>query len=193
MTDQVSPTPPFPGFPDFRANVTFVPIQFFTVVLPYCARGTVRIVGYALRKVLGWVDERGNPTREQLRFTYRELIEHAGVSREAIADALREAVERRCLRCLELPQPDTAGQAGRSGVYELCWDREGAYTDDPAAFRGFYYPEAVVIEEREGEQVVRRPKAARKNIPNAFFDHLLRQERLAVVRVVGALLFYSIQ
>ena len=191
MSNAVQPT--FPGFPDFRANVTFVPIQFFTVVLPYCSRGTVRIVGYALRKVLGWVDERGNPTREQLRFTYRELIEQAGVSREAITEALREALERRLLRCLEIPQPDSAGQAGRSGVYELCWDREGAYTDDPVAFRGFYYPEAVVTEEREGGRVVARPKAARKNIPNAFFDHLLRQERLAVVRVVGALLFYSIQ
>jgi hypothetical protein len=136
MSNALPPT--FPGFPDFRANVTFVPIQFFTVVLPYCARGTVRIVGYALRKVLGWVDEHGNPTREQLRFTYRELIEQAGVSREAITEALREALERRLLRCLEIPQPDSAGQAGRSGVYELCWDREGAYTDDPVAFRGFY-------------------------------------------------------
>jgi len=193
VTDEATSNPTFPGFPDFRANVTFVPIQFFTVVLPYCSRGAVRIVGYALRKVLGWVDEHGNPTREQLRFTYRELIEKAGVSREAIAEALREAVERRFLRCLEVPQPDTAGQASRSGIYELCWDRQGAYTDDPLAFRGFYYPEAVIVEEREGERVVRRPKAARKNIPNTFFDHLLRQERLSVVRVVGALLFYAIQ
>ena len=159
MTREATPT--FPGFPDFRANVTFVPIQFFTVVLPHCSRGTVRIVGYALRKVLGWVDQHGNPTREQLRFTYRELIEKAGVSREAIADALREAVERHCLRCLESPQPDAAGQAAQSGSYELCWDRHGAYTDDPVAFRGFYYPEAVIVEEREGERVVRRPLAAR--------------------------------
>jgi len=186
-------TPTFPGFPDFRANVTFVPLQFFTVVLPGGSRGMVRIVGYALRRLLGWVDQHGNPTREQLRFTYRELIEKAGVSREAIADALREAVERHCLRCLESPLPDAAGQAAQSGIYELCWDRHGAYTDDPVAFRGFYYPEAVIVEEREGERVVRRPKAARKNIPNAFFDQLLPRERLSVIRVVGALLFYSIQ
>jgi len=50
------PTPSFPGFPDFRANVTFVPIQFFTVVLPHSSRGAARIVGYVLRKILGWVD-----------------------------------------------------------------------------------------------------------------------------------------
>ena len=193
MNSAPSPAPAFPGFPDFRANVTFVPLQFFTVVLPHCSRGTVRVVGYALRKVLGWVDTHGNPTREQLQFTYRELIAHAGVSRTCIAKALREALQRRCLRCVQAPQPDATGKPGQSGVYELCWDATGSYTDDPALFRGFYYPEAVIVEEREGAATVRRPKAARKNIPNAFFDHLLPRERLAVIRVVGALLFYSIQ
>ncbi len=34
--------PEFAGFPAFRANVTFVPIQFFTVVVPHCSRGTRR-------------------------------------------------------------------------------------------------------------------------------------------------------
>ena len=193
MAPQANETPCFPGFPDFQANVTFVPIQFFTVVVPHCSRGTVRIVGYALRKVLGWVDEHGNPTQEQLRFTYRELIDKAGVSRESIAEALREATERHLLRCVQRPLPDRNGQPGQSGIYELCWDQDGRYTDCPAEFRGFYYPEAAVIQVREGAGVVARPKAARKNIPNAFFDYLLPRERLSVIRVVSALLFYSIQ
>ncbi len=183
----------FPGFPDFRANVTFVPIQFFTVVLPYCSRGTARIVGYALRKVLGWVDEHGNPTRERLQFTYRELIEKAGVSRESIAKSLHEAMQRRMLRCLQSPRPDAPGQPAQSGIYELCWDQTGRYTDSPEEFQGFYYPEAAILEVAEGGRVVHRPKAARKNIPNAFFDYLLPREPLSVIRVVGALLFYSIQ
>lgn len=76
---QPTEAPSFPGFPDFQSNVTFTPIQFFTVVLPHSSRGTARIVGYALRNLLGWVDENGNATRERLRFTYRELIEKAGV------------------------------------------------------------------------------------------------------------------
>ena len=193
MANEEELSPAFPGFPDFRANVTFTPLQFFTVVIPHCSRGTVRIVGYALRKVLGWVDEHGNPTREQLRFTYRELIEKAGVSRESIGGALQEAITRRFLSCRQAPQPDAPGQSAHSGLYELCWDTEGRYTDDPAAFRGFYFPEAAVIEEQEGPRTIRRPKTARKNIPNAFFDYLLPQERLSVIRVVGALLFYSIQ
>ena len=194
MNDSTPPScPAFPGFPDFRANVTFVPLQFFTVVLPHCSRGTVRVVGYALRKVLGWVDTHGNPTREQLRFTYRELIEQAGVSRESIADALAEAIERRCLLCTCQPTPDQRGKTGQSGIYELRWDFTGNYTDAPATFNGFYYPEAALVEERDGSTTVRRPKAARKNIPNDFFDVLLPRERLSVIRVVGALMFYSIK
>jgi len=183
----------FPGFPDFRANVTFTPIQYFTVVVPHCSRGTVRIVGYVLRKVLGWVDERGNPTREQLQFTYRELIEKAGVSRESIPDALREAVDKRFLRCVQSPLPDRIGQPARNGIYEIYWDKEGRYTNSPVEFRGFFYPEAAMMEEQAGSRVVSRPKAARKNIPNAFFDELLPCERLSVIRAVGALLFYSSQ
>ena len=187
------PKETFSGFPDFRANVTFVPIQFFTVVVPHCSRGTVRIVGYALRKVLGWVDEQGNPTREQLRFTYRELIEHAGVSRDSIAEAIREATEKQFLRCIKSPHPDRLGESAQSGVYEILWDNEGRYTDNPADFKGFYFPEAAVIDELDGSRLVARPKAARKNIPNTFFDYLLPRERLSVIRTVGALLFYSIQ
>lgn len=183
----------FPGFPDFQANVTFVPIQFFTVVVPHSSRGTVRIVGYALRKVLGWVNKDGNPTREQLQLTYRELIDCAGVSRDCIAEALRDAVEKWFLRCVQAPRPDQDGQSAQSGVYELCWDKDGRYSDASAVFRGFYFPEAAVMEFQDGARTVQRPKAARKNIPNAFFDYLLPRERLSVIRVVGALLFYSVQ
>lgn len=193
MTDQLKPCPAFTGFQDFRANVTFIPIQFFTVVLPHSSRGTARIVGYALRRLLGWVDEHGNPTREQLRLTYRELIDGAGVSRGAIGQALKEAVAGRFLRRARLPSPHHSGQPAQSAIYELCWDATGGYTDDPAAFQGFYYPEAAMLPVREGETVVHRPKAARKNIPNAFFDTLLPREPLSVIRLVAALLFYSIQ
>jgi hypothetical protein len=183
----------FPGFEDFNANVTFVPLQFFTVVLPNCSRGTVRIVGYAIRKLLGWVDEHGNPTRGQLRFTYKELIEKAGVSRDSIAEALQEAIERHCLVRVQSAQPDRCGQSAQSGIYELCWDNDGPYTDCPEEFRGFYYPEAAVVDVNEAGKTVSRPKAARKNIPNLYFDYLLPREPLSVIRVVGALLFYSIQ
>jgi hypothetical protein len=188
-----SKNPIFPGFLEFRSNVTFVPIQFFTVVIPHSPVSVVRIVGYVLRKLLGWVDEHGNPTREQVRFTWRELIESAGVSRDLIEQALAEAIKRHFICCLKAPQADRPGQPAISGTYELCWDKEGSYTDSPVEFRGFYYREAAVVPVRQAGRVQALPKAARKNIPNAFFDFLLPRERLAVIRVVGALLFYSIK
>ncbi len=184
---------PFPGFPDFRANVTYTPRQFFTVVLPNCSSGTVRIVGYALRQVLGWVDENGNPTRPRLRLSYRELVEKAGVARGGVAKALAEAVARHCLVCIEEPAKDAEGVAGQSGLYEICWDRSGAYSHDPEAFRGFAYRAAVFQNEPEAKGGGTVPAMARLNIPNAFFDHVLRTERLSVIRVVGALLYFSIQ
>lgn len=193
MGRKVTEPTSFPGFPDFRANVTFTPIQFFTVVVPHCSRACVRIVGYALRKVLGWVDAHGNPTQTRLRFTYRELKKATRVSREAIAPAIQEALDAQCLRLITAPKPHQAGQRASTGIYELCWDHEGDYTDSPDDFRGFYYPEAAVVAVSEGDRVVHRPKAARKNIPNAFFDYLLPREKLSVIRVVAALLFYSIE
>ena len=193
MPPAVTPAPEFPGFPNFQANVTFVPIQFFTVVIPHNSRGTVRMVGYALRKLLGWVDAHGQPTQEQLQFTYRELVEQAGISRGAIGETLQEAVDGHFLRCVQSPSAHSTGLAVKDALYELCWDAAGRYTDVPARFRGFYYPAAAIVEEQEAGQAVSRPKAARKNIPNAFFDVLLPREPLSVIRVVGALLFYSIQ
>ena len=193
MTGEVTYAPSFPGFPDFRANVTFTPRQFFPVIIPHCQRGCVRLVGYMLRKVLGWVDAQGNPTREQLRFSYRELITQTGISRGDIRKSLADAIKHGCVRRVEAPRRDAPGRPGRSGLYELHWDHDGEYTDSPGVFCGFYYPEAAFLPDAHGNPGPRRPKAARKNIPNDFFDVLLCRERLAVVRVVGALLFYSIQ
>ena len=184
----------FAGFPDFRSNVTFVPIQFFTVAIPHSSRGAVRVVGYVLRKLLGWVDAQGNPKQEQLRFTYDELVQAAGVSRNLVAEVLAEVQAGHFLRCIRPVSGHRARRQTREGVFELCWDTaEDHCTHKPKDFRGFCYPAAVVVEEQEGTRLVRRPKASRKNIPNAFFDVLLPRERLSVIRVVGALLFYSIQ
>ena len=185
--------PRFPGFPALRANVTFVPIQFFTHVVPHCSRGTVRVVGYVLRQILGWVDCDGNPTRDRLELSYRELVEKAGVSRDSIGPALDEAIEKKFLTCLRDPAPDISGKRGQSGLYGIRWDETGPYTNDSQGFKGFYYPEAAIVEEVEDGCLAPRPKAARKNIPNAFFDYLLPREPLSVVRVVGALMFYGIQ
>ena len=184
-------THPFPGFPEFRANVTFVPLQFFTVVLPHRSRGCVRLVGFMIRRLLGWVDTEGNPTHEQLEFCYRELVNEAGLSRDSIAEALAEAQAHQLIECVRAPRPDGPGHPAQSGLYALRWGDH--YTDSPVEFAGFFRQEAVPVSEDDKGQPVARAKAARKNIPNAFFDYVLRRERLSLVRVVGAMLFRSIQ
>jgi hypothetical protein len=184
----------FAGFPDFRSNVTFVPIQFFTVVIPNVKGATIRLVAYMLRQVLGWVDRHGNPTRAQLQFSYAELAERAGLSRAVVVDAIEEALENHLIWRVPNPVGQPPRRVVEGAIYALCWDTTAEkLTHDWEAFRGFYYPEATVEEEIDGQRITRRPKAARKNIPNAFFDHLIRRERKAVIRVVGALLFRSIQ
>lgn len=178
-------TIPFAGFPDFRANVTFIPLQFFTAVLPYRSRGCVRLVGYMLRKVLGWVDQDGNSVQEQWRFTYSELIHGVGISRGAVTQALNEAIEH---HLISVAVPKTRESAAS---YTLTWSDH--FTKHPMDFKGFFRREAVLLEEGEDSQTPPTPKAARKNIPNEFFDTVLRCERLSVARVVGTLLFKSIR
>ena len=129
-------THPFPGFPEFRANVTFVPLQFFTVVLPHRSRGCVRLVGFMIRRLLGWVDTEGNPTHEQLEFSYRELVNEAGLSRDSIAEALAEAQAHQLIECVRAPRPDGPGHPAQSGLYALRWGE--IYTDSPDQFAGFF-------------------------------------------------------
>jgi hypothetical protein len=150
----------FAGFPDFRSNVTFVPIQFFTVVIPNVKGATIRLVAYMLRKVLGWVDAQGNPTRGQLHFSYAELAGHAGLSRGVVVDAITQALEYHLIRRLPDPVGQPAGRVVEGAAYALCWDTTAEQlTHDLDRFRGFYYPEATVEEEKDGQQVIRRPQS----------------------------------
>ncbi|PTY07515.1 hypothetical protein DB347_09480 [Opitutaceae bacterium EW11] len=155
-----------------QANYTWTPYQFFTVCLPWSSIGCARIVGFAIRTLLGYCDRDGIPQRETLRFTYEDFIQGAGVSRGALAGALREAVDGKFLRRLIEPGER---QSPVTGTYAINWDKDGAYTDDPDKFAGFCF------------------QGARKNIPNLFFDRVLATESRAVARLVGAVLFRSIE
>jgi len=82
------------------------------------------------------------------------------------------------------PREQTRGRSAASGVYELRWDAE-RYTDDPREFRGFFLGASYV---EEGSRI----RSARKNIPLLFFDEIVRHENRAVIRLVGTLLWFSI-
>ena len=165
----------FAGFLPPVSNTTFTPNQFFDVCLPHCSRSTIRVVAYFLRRTLGWCDQYGRPQEEQIEVSFRELAAKAGVSRDRLRAALDEAIAGHFLECVREGRPNRAHEAGRSALYRLRWHDSVGYEKDPAVFRGFF--------EREGN---------RTDIPNQFFDHIIPNEPLSVIKVVGSIIRSSI-
>jgi len=164
----------FKGFKAPTSNTTYTPNQFFDVVIPNYSRGVVRIVGYLLRKTLGWCDANGNPQEEQIEVTYSELERKAGVSRDMIRGALDDALRGHLIECVSEGRPRMAHDAGQSAQYQLCWS-DKPYTTRVHEFAGFF----------EGE-------GNRTDIPNEFFDVVIPTEPLSVIKVVGSIIRHSI-
>src|SRR5580765_4522866 len=99
---------PFRGFEQPRSNTTYTPNQFFDVCLPHYSRGVVRLVGYMIRQTLGWCDADGNPQNEQIRASYQDLIEQAGIGRTMIRQALDDAIAGKFIRCVQEGRPTRA-------------------------------------------------------------------------------------
>ena len=165
----------FRGFALPTSNTTYCPNQFFDVCLPNSSRGCVRLVAYLLRKTLGWSDEHGRPQVERHRVSYQELITKAGISRDMIRSAIDDAIGGHFVVQVQLGRPNSAGIAVVSALYELQWDEGAEYVKDPKRFRGFFAGEG-----------------NRTYIPNQFFDRVVRHETLAVVKVVGSVIRFSI-
>ena len=174
----------FRGFPEFRSNVLYCPKQFFTVVVPNSTVNTIRVVAHMLRKTLGWVDEDGNPIQEKHEFSHRDLEQVAGVSHSRLSEALADALKFNFIRRAQKARVQIEGVRARSAAFELLWD-EAWYTDDLKLFNGFYLQPSYTDESGQN-------RIGRKNIPNIFFDYLIREENRALIRVVGTLLWYSI-
>lgn len=167
-------TEPFVGFALPTSNTTWTMNQFFDVCLPYRSRGATRLVGALIRWTIGWCDSEGRPQQERHVVSYAEF-QRAGVGRDSIKDAVREAIDAHLIRCVREPQVQRAGQPAVSGLYELMWDDGLEYVKDPSRFRGFFAGEG-----------------NRTPIPDQFFDVVLPNETLAVIKVVGAIIRFSI-
>ncbi|MEX1028334.1 MAG: hypothetical protein WD049_10090 [Candidatus Paceibacterota bacterium] len=176
LAKQRPPETPFEGFEPITGNFVYCPNQFFDVCLPHFPRGVVRIVGYVLRRTLGFVDARGEPIAETFRLPYSELIKEAGVGHDAIRDSIDRATKAGFIVCIADPRPKAKHQAAQSGCYALRWaEPDQPYTTDPNVFCGFFAGEG-----------------NRTPIPNAFFDRVLKGERLAAIKVVGSVLRHTI-
>ncbi|MBI1349401.1 hypothetical protein GC163_24300 [bacterium] len=167
--------PGFKGYPAPTSNTTYTPNQLFDVVLRRNSRGCVRLVSYMIRKTLGWSDAEGNPQEPQVVIAYNQLIRDAGISRGAISPTLDEAISANYIRCIRQGQPSSHRKSAVSALYELCWDDRDEYVKDPAEFQGFFSGNGNLT-----------------YIPNAFFDYTVPNEPLAVVKVVGAIIRYTI-
>jgi hypothetical protein len=165
----------FAGFAAPTSNTTYTPNQFFDVCLPNASRGCVRIVGYLIRKTLGWCDALGNPQHEQIEVSYRELERNAGISHGMIRSSLDEAVDKHFIECIRAGRARSESDMGETALYALKWDATQRYARTLDEFRGFY----------EGD-------GNRTDIPNQFFDLVIPNETLAVINVVGAVIRYSI-
>ncbi|QDT91504.1 MULTISPECIES: hypothetical protein [Gimesia] len=165
----------FNGFEHLTANFLYCPNQFFDVCLPHHSRGTVRLVAYMLRKILGWLDAEGNPIEQNIGLSYHDLIHEAGISRGAIRSALDEAVAGGFIACLQPGRANGHNQTAETAHYRLRWATDGHYEKTPETFNGFFAGEG-----------------NRTPIPNSFFDLIVRQETLAVVKVVGTVLRHTV-
>jgi hypothetical protein len=128
-----------------------------------------------LRRTLGWLDKNGEPVEQDVTVSYRELVAEAGISWGAIREAIDDAVRGGFICCTGLGRKSEVGHAAQSARYRLRWDTGAQYTKAPAAFAGFYSGEG-----------------HRTPIPNAFFDHVVPNEVLAVVKVVGTVLRHTV-
>ena len=137
-----------------------------------------------LRKTLGWVDENGEPLQERHEFSYREFETEAGIVQSGLQKAVDEALKFRFIRRAQKARLQTQGVPAKSAAYELLWDGE-RYTDSPRLFQGFYLQPSYTDDAGQN-------RIGRKNIPNVFFDYLIKNENRALIRAVGTLLWYSI-
>ena len=153
-------------------------------MVPNSSVNCIRVVSYMLRKTLGWVNEDGDPIQEKHEFSHRELEDAAGVSHSRLPEAIDDALKGNFVRRVQKARVQSQGIRAQSAAFELRWD-EHRYTDDPGVFTGFYLQPSYV--DSSGQN-----RIGRKNIPNIFFDYLIREENRALIRVVGTLLWYSI-
>jgi len=159
----------FAGFPAPTSNTTYTPNQFFDVCLPYASRGTVRLVAFLIRKTLGWCDADGNPQQTVIQVSYRELEKDASINHCMAKQAVEEAIRMNLIQFTSQDGHPASDNHRDTPLLELKW-HQGDYTKDPKKFLGFF--------SREGNRTF---------IPNAYFDELIPNEPLSVIKVVGVI------
>ncbi len=95
--------------------------------MPNCSRGTVRLVAYMLVRTLGWLDRNGEPVEQDIAISYREFVSEAGISRGAVFDAIKEAIEKGFINRLQSGTKGELGKVSQAAQFRLRWDAGQAY------------------------------------------------------------------
>lgn len=169
----MSVTEPFTGFERFDSNFIICPNQYFDLCVTKFAVNPVRFVGYMILQQLRWRDSKGQPTVKQIRVRSSQLVKEGGVSSTQLSLARDEAVNANFVHCNTKPTAKLKGTPSRIGEYVLA--RSDQFTNELESFTGFY-----------------SGKGQFTATPIQFFTEILPHETLAVIRVIAAIIRFTI-
>lgn len=166
----------FQGFEYPEANSVFCPNEFFDIGIPSLNGPQLKILGYFIRRTLGWRDEDGNPIEDEVLITSNELSKKAGVGERHVKPSLQLLEKLGFISCVQKPSKSIAGKSAQSGMYALQNAPQGSlYTADLDQFKGFH------------------PGVGNCTFtPNAFFDFVLPTQDHAKSKVIGILIRHTI-
>lgn len=111
----------FDGFYAGNGNLTYIPNQFFDELVPTESLSVLRVVGAIIRRTIGFQTSYGF-RRQEVRMSQAALQRYTVLSHEAVRLALKEALGKNYVVCLEKGVFDpAAGQASRPAAYGLLW------------------------------------------------------------------------
>ena len=158
------------GFWDpVASNVVDCFVQFFDLVLPREPLAVVRLVSHFLEERLAWSNPDGTARTPREILRLEDLARAVALDRKSILSGLRQACDARYLEPVELP-PERGGGYG----FRLKLDLE-RFTLAPDEFQGFY-----------------PVPTHRIKVPLAFFQAVVPQETLSVIKVVACIIRHTL-
>ena len=117
-----SQTRTFTGFASPTSNTTYTPNQFFDVCLPNHSRGVVRLVGYMIRRTLGWCDANGNPQHEEIWADFYSTFGQLSNGASLLYDATKGSIGAPSVTDDTFTPP---GEAGNGFIWVVVHDNRG--------------------------------------------------------------------
>ncbi len=111
----------FDGFYAGNGNLTYIPNQYFDLVVPSESLSVLRIVGAVIRHTIGFQTRYGF-RRQEVRMSHAALERYTNLSHEAVRLAVQEAMVRSYVVCVEPGVFNTnAGKESRPATYGIRW------------------------------------------------------------------------